>query len=113
MILIGGVLSRYGARGGPISGVRTGLATPKKTTTPWPGPVCKASSTVPSAGGGVLPVVGGPHVAGRADAQVHLQLQAATDAAAGRRDRIAGLHAGRAVLGAEAAQLHDPSRGGG
>jgi transposase len=26
MILIGGVLSRYGAQGGPISGVRTGLA---------------------------------------------------------------------------------------
>ena len=34
MILIGGVLSRYGAQGGPISGVRTGLAMPKKTTTP-------------------------------------------------------------------------------
>jgi len=34
-----------GARGGPISGVRTGLAMPKKTTTPWPPPSFDSASS--------------------------------------------------------------------
>ena len=55
----------------------------------------------------ILPVVGHPNIAGRADADVDLQLQPTADIAARRRDRIAGLHAGRAGLGAEATEMHD------
>ena len=41
-------LARYGAGRGPISGVRTGFATPKKTTVPLP------PKRVDSAGGGTF-----------------------------------------------------------
>ena len=58
----------------------------------------------------ILRVVGHPNIAGRADADVDLQLQPTADIAARRRDRIAGLHAGRAGLGAEATEMHDSGR---
>jgi hypothetical protein len=45
IILIGGFLFGCGAGGGPISGVRTGLAMPKKTTTPWPPPSFDSASS--------------------------------------------------------------------
>src|SRR6266446_5476104 len=76
----------------------------------WPAPtVCKASSTVPSAAGRYCDLL----VARTSPAGRCLRppaTAAATDVAFGRRDRIAGLHAGRAVLGSGAAQLHDPIR---
>src|SRR5271166_3515076 len=55
----------------------------------------------------ILPVVHDPDVARRVDGEIGLHLQAATDIPAGRRYLIAGLHAGRTVLGAGAAKLHD------
>ena len=55
----------------------------------------------------VLPVVHHPDVACRIDGDIDLHLQAAAHVAAGRRNLVAGLHAGRTVLGADAAQLHD------
>src|SRR5271169_3926601 len=54
----------------------------------------------------ILPIVGHPDVAGRANADVNLHLQSAADVAARRRDRVAGLHPGRAVLGVKAAEFH-------
>src|SRR4051812_6391281 len=55
----------------------------------------------------VLPVVHDPHVARRPDREIGLHLEAPAHVAAGRRDLVAGLHAGRAVLGTHAAQLRD------
>src|SRR5262245_17997337 len=55
----------------------------------------------------VLPVVHHPHSPSWADGEVRLHLQAATDIAAEWRNLVAGLHAGRAVLGADATELHD------
>src|SRR5262249_47191264 len=55
----------------------------------------------------VLPVVHHPHVARRRDREVRLHLQAATHVAVGWGDLVAGLHAGRAVLRARAAELRD------
>src|SRR5271166_1469429 len=62
------------------------------------------------AGSGVLPVVGYPDVARWSDSNIDLQLQPAANVAAGRRDRITGLHARRTVFGAETTELHNASR---
>ena len=55
----------------------------------------------------VLPVVRHPDVPGRIDVDINLHLQATTDVAAGRRNLVARLHAGRTVFGPDAAQLRD------
>src|SRR5262245_57829762 len=55
----------------------------------------------------VLPVVHHPHVPGRSDREIGLHLEAAAHVPAGRRDLVAGLEAGRAVLGAHAAEVRD------
>src|SRR5208282_5059712 len=100
---------RYGTWAGPICGERTGLAMPKNTT-PWPPPrIDSASSTLSSAAGWYCQLLLVTQTS-RADADVDLHLLAAADIAAGRRDGVAGLETGRAGLGAEAAQLHDPRR---
>src|SRR5499425_3683191 len=48
----------------------------------------------------VLPVVHHPHVPGRSDREIGLHLEPAAHVPAGRRDLVAGLEAGRTVLGA-------------
>jgi hypothetical protein len=75
MILIGGVLSRYGAQGGPISGVRTGW--PCRRRPPRLASTDRLQGLIHCAKRRreVLRFVGSPHVAGRADAYVHLQLR--------------------------------------
>src|SRR5215467_2943061 len=95
------------ALAGPICGARTGLAMPKKITTPWPPQRVESASLAFSvATVDVLPVVHHPYVARRRDSKVRLHLQPAAHVAAGRRDLVAGLEAGRAVLGAHTAELH-------
>src|SRR5262249_25927732 len=59
----------------------------------------------------VLPVVHHPHVARRRDSEVRLHLQAATNVAVGWGDLVSCLHAGRAILGARAAELCDRAVG--
>src|SRR5262249_11575275 len=59
----------------------------------------------------VLPVVHHPYVARRRDREVRLHLQAAAHVAVGWGDLVAGLEAGRAVLGARAAELRDRAVG--
>ena len=80
---------------------------PKKIVTPWPPQRVESASGDAEATVDVLPVVHHPDVARRADREIGLHLQAAAHVAAGRRDLVAGLDAGRAVLGADAAELHD------
>jgi hypothetical protein len=55
----------------------------------------------------VLPVVDDPNVTRQSDREIGLHLQAAADITAGRRDLVASLEAGRAVLGADTAKLDD------
>src|SRR5262249_40227674 len=58
----------------------------------------------------VLPVIDRPDVSCRIDRNIGLHLQTAAYIAAGWRNLIAGLEAGRTVLGAHPAQLHDRAR---
>src|SRR5215472_12542186 len=59
----------------------------------------------------VLPVVHYPHVPSRSDREIGLHLEPAAHVPAGRRDLVAGLEAGRTVLGAHAAELRDRALG--
>ena len=67
-----GLLRRYRVRAGPIIGVRTGLAIPKNTTTPWLTAGGNGVVGLAVTSRGVLPVIRNPDITGRANAYSHI-----------------------------------------